>query len=113
MRRVRGHEHEPVVVRVTHREVGVSETGGLQARDRIGDLGDLAEAGRELEKVGVRWVDTPQGHGPAGLTIRFGQTQAFRCSDPAFRPWREAADRCFSPSDAEAVLMLPRFTSSR
>jgi dihydroneopterin triphosphate diphosphatase len=27
-------------------------------------------------------------------------------------PWREAADRCFSPSNAEAVLMLPRFMSS-
>ena len=24
-------------------------------------------------------------------------------------PWREAADRCFSPSNAEAVLQLPRF----
>ena len=24
-------------------------------------------------------------------------------------PWREAADRCFSPSNAEAVLMLPKF----
>jgi dATP pyrophosphohydrolase len=24
-------------------------------------------------------------------------------------PWREAADRCFSPSNAEAILMLPRF----
>jgi dATP pyrophosphohydrolase len=27
----------------------------------------------------------------------------------AWLPWREAADRCFSPSNAEAVLMLPRF----
>jgi dihydroneopterin triphosphate diphosphatase len=27
-------------------------------------------------------------------------------------PWREAADRCFSPSNAEAVLMLPRFVST-
>ncbi len=26
-------------------------------------------------------------------------------------PWREAADRCFSPSNAEAVLQLPRFVS--
>ena len=26
-------------------------------------------------------------------------------------PWREAADRCFSPSNAEAVLQLPRFTA--
>ena len=24
-------------------------------------------------------------------------------------PWREAAERCFSPSNAEACLMLPRF----
>jgi len=23
-------------------------------------------------------------------------------------PWREAADRCFSPSNAEAVLQLPQ-----
>jgi dihydroneopterin triphosphate diphosphatase len=25
-------------------------------------------------------------------------------------PWAEAADRCFSPSNAEAILQLPRFT---
>ena len=27
----------------------------------------------------------------------------------AWWPWREAADRCFSPSNAEAILWLPRF----
>ncbi len=27
----------------------------------------------------------------------------------AWLPWQEAADRCFSPSNAEAVLLLPRF----
>ena len=27
-------------------------------------------------------------------------------------PWREAADRCFSPSNAEAILQLPRFTGA-
>ncbi|WP_299795360.1 dihydroneopterin triphosphate diphosphatase [Ramlibacter sp.] len=26
-------------------------------------------------------------------------------------PWRQAADRCFSPSNAEAILMLPEFIS--
>ncbi|MCJ0765091.1 dihydroneopterin triphosphate diphosphatase [Variovorax terrae] len=26
-------------------------------------------------------------------------------------PWREAADACFSPSNAEAILMLPQFTA--
>ena len=25
-------------------------------------------------------------------------------------PWREAADTCFSPSNAEAILMLPQFS---
>ena len=24
-------------------------------------------------------------------------------------PWQKAADRCFSPSNAEAILQLPRF----
>lgn len=27
-------------------------------------------------------------------------------------PWQEAADRCFSPSNAEAVLQLPRITAA-
>ncbi|MEW6705597.1 MAG: dihydroneopterin triphosphate diphosphatase [Pseudomonadota bacterium] len=30
----------------------------------------------------------------------------------AWLPWREAADRCFSPSNAEAILMLPRFAAA-
>ena len=30
----------------------------------------------------------------------------------AWLPWREAADRCFSPSNAEAVLLLPRFAAT-
>ena len=29
--------------------------------------------------------------------------------DYLWLPWREAADRCFSPSNAEAILQLPRF----
>jgi dATP pyrophosphohydrolase len=28
-------------------------------------------------------------------------------------PWQEAADRCFSPSNAEAILQLPRFARAR
>lgn len=30
----------------------------------------------------------------------------------AWLPWREAADRCFSPSNAEAILQLPRFAAA-
>lgn len=29
----------------------------------------------------------------------------------AWLPWQEAADRCYSPSNAEAILWLPRFNS--
>ncbi|MBH1964327.1 MAG: dihydroneopterin triphosphate diphosphatase [Comamonadaceae bacterium] len=32
-------------------------------------------------------------------------------TDWAWLPWQAAADRCFSPSNAEACLMLPRFIS--
>jgi dATP pyrophosphohydrolase len=28
-------------------------------------------------------------------------------------PWRAAADRCFSPSNAEAILLLPRFIDAQ
>jgi dihydroneopterin triphosphate diphosphatase len=43
---------------------------------------------------------------PAGTPVRLAPREhvAF-----VWLPWREAADRCFSPSNAEAVLMLPRF----
>lgn len=42
---------------------------------------------------------------PAGTPVRLAPREhtAF-----AWLPWREAADRCFSPSNAEAVLHLPR-----
>jgi dATP pyrophosphohydrolase len=32
-------------------------------------------------------------------------------SDWKWLPWREAADACFSPSNAEACLLLPQFVS--
>ena len=46
-----------------------------------------------------------------GLTVAAGTSvRLSRREHLAFQwlPWREAADRCFSPSNAEAVLHLPR-----
>jgi dihydroneopterin triphosphate diphosphatase len=43
---------------------------------------------------------------PPGVTITLNPHEHLQ---HAWLPWREAADRCFSPSNAEAVLMLPRF----
>jgi dihydroneopterin triphosphate diphosphatase len=44
---------------------------------------------------------------PAGTPVRLAPREHVA---HVWLPWREAADRCFSPSNAEAVLMLPRFT---
>ena len=47
-----------------------------------------------------------------GLTVPPGTPVALNPREQLqyrWLPWREAADRCFSPSNAEAVLHLPRF----
>ena len=43
---------------------------------------------------------------PAGTAVRLAPREHVAFT---WLPWREAADRCFSPSNAEAVLQLPRF----
>jgi dihydroneopterin triphosphate diphosphatase len=43
---------------------------------------------------------------PAGTPVRLSPREHVA---HVWLPWREAADRCFSPSNAEAVLLLPRF----
>ena len=45
---------------------------------------------------------------PAGTTVRLNPREHV---DFVWLPWRDAADRCFSPSNAEAVLQLPRFAA--
>jgi dATP pyrophosphohydrolase len=43
---------------------------------------------------------------PAGTPVTLAPREHVQY---AWLPWREAADRCFSPSNAEAILQLPRF----
>ena len=43
---------------------------------------------------------------PAGTPITLAPREH---TQYAWLPWHEAADRCFSPSNAEAILQLPRF----
>jgi dATP pyrophosphohydrolase len=40
-----------------------------------------------------------------GTTVTLNPREHLR---HAWLPWRDAADRCFSPSNAEAILLLPR-----
>jgi dihydroneopterin triphosphate diphosphatase len=43
---------------------------------------------------------------PHGTDVRLHEREHTRY---VWLPWQEAADRCFSPSNAEAILQLPRF----
>ncbi len=43
---------------------------------------------------------------PAGTPVTLAPREHVRFE---WLPWQEAADRCFSPSNAEAILQLPRF----
>ena len=43
---------------------------------------------------------------PAGISLRLAAREHLQ---HVWLPWREAADKCFSPSNAEAILQLPRF----
>jgi dATP pyrophosphohydrolase len=45
---------------------------------------------------------------PAGTPVTLSPREHLQ---HAWLPWREAADRCFSPSNAEALLHLPRLTA--
>lgn len=43
---------------------------------------------------------------PAGIPVTLNPREHLHL---VWLPWREAADRCFSASNAEAILQLPRF----
>jgi diguanylate cyclase (GGDEF)-like protein/PAS domain S-box-containing protein len=45
----------------------------------------------ELERIGIRWDETPQSKGPTGTAIKTGQAQLAHTADAGFQPWREAA----------------------
>ena len=45
---------------------------------------------------------------PAGTPVTLNPREHLQHT---WLPWREAADRCFSPSNAEALLHLPRMTA--
>jgi dATP pyrophosphohydrolase len=46
---------------------------------------------------------------PRDMPVRLNPREHLR---HGWWPWREAADRCFSPSNAEAILQLPRFAEA-
>lgn len=61
--------------------------------EMIASAGEAESYRTELERVGVRWDDTPQGMGPVGRAIRVGQVKISAISQNNFKPWRAAAEK--------------------
>ena len=81
----------------------------LGRKEPGGAISILAAAGtatnyfEQLKTKGVRWDDTPQGRGPAGSAIRFGQTQTYKVNDPRFRSWSGIAPE----NNLQSILAVP------
>lgn len=94
----------------------VHEETGIDARSPACHLQDWALENRYDIYPAWRWRYAPEVSRNTervfGLCVP--ERSAVRLS-PAehtawvWLPWQAAADRCFSPSNAEAILMLPRF----
>lgn len=56
-----------------------------------------------LKAKGVRWDNTPQGHGPARSAIRFEQTQTYKLDDPRFEYWANIA----RDNNLQSILAIP------
>jgi dATP pyrophosphohydrolase len=94
-------------------ETGIEVGGAAVPRDALRDWGlenvyEIYPVWRHRYAPGVTH-NTEHVFGltvPAGTPVRLNPREHLA---HVWLPWRDAADRCFSPSNAEAVLMLPRF----
>ncbi len=82
-----------IIVRVGgYRMAGIA----FAEQDEQKTIRPVAHAGYDsgyLERIELRWSDTPAGRGPAGTAIRENRICLFSdtARDPLFEPWREAA----------------------
>jgi len=81
--------------------IGKKEAGGSVSFSA--SAGKASEYYAELERIGVCWDDTPQGRGPAGMTIKTGNMQVFKITDPGFHAWHDAAKR----ANLHAIMGIP------
>ncbi|MDA8094978.1 MAG: diguanylate cyclase [Betaproteobacteria bacterium] len=69
--------------------IGRRETDGTFKM--LASAGEAEEFCQALTRIGVRWDDTPEGHGVAGSAIRTGDVQVLHALDSSFGPWQQAA----------------------
>jgi dATP pyrophosphohydrolase len=90
-------------------ETGI--TGGLLRDWRLENVYEIYPVWRHRYAPGVTH-NTEHVFGltvPAGTPVRLNPREH---TAQVWLPWRAAADRCFSPSNAEAILQLPRLAGA-
>ena len=104
-------DHEDEALDTTARREVFEETGisGGTLRDwGLRNVYEIYPVWRQRYAAGVTH-NTEHVFGlqvPAGTPVAINPREHLAY---AWLSWREAADRCFSPSNAEAILQLPRF----
>jgi dATP pyrophosphohydrolase len=99
---------EATAIREVQEETGIDCAAGTLADWGLQNVYDIYPRWQHRYAPGV----TRNTEHVFGLTVPEGTAVTLNPREhTAYRwlPWREAADACFSPSNAEAILMLPDF----
>jgi len=101
---------EETAIREVFEETGIDCAGGLLRDWQLENIYDIYPRWAHRYAPGIT-RNTEHVFGlvvPAGTPVRLNPREhtAYR-----WLPYREAADACFSPSNAEAILMLPEFSA--
>lgn len=103
------HEDEPLAETARREVAEETGIGGGELRDwQLSNVYEIYPAWAHRYAPGV----THNTEHVFGLTVAAGTPVTLNPREHLHHewlPWREAADRCFSPSNAEAILLLPRF----
>ena len=101
---------EETATREVHEETGIASVAGTLTDWNLENVYDIYPHYLHRYAPGV----TRNREHVFGLCVPAGTPVTLNPREhTAYRwlPWREAADQCFSPSNAEAILMLPEFSA--
>ena len=99
---------EQTAVREVHEETGIDCAAGTLTDWGLENVYDIYPRWLHRYAPGVT-RNTERVFGlcvPAGTPVRLNPREH---TEARWLPWRAAADVCFSPSNAEAILLLPQF----